>query len=112
MLEQLQSPLFKLPPELRDVIWSFACSASIDTSRPYEANSNYCRPGFTHATVVSTAMLQTCRKAYLECHHLPLSVNTQVFWCYRGPKGEPSTGNRREQLGKPGLLSFWIVRPA
>lgn len=88
--EQLQSPLFKLPPELRDVVWSYACAASSDMSRPYEPNSHYCRPPeYTHAPRIDTAMLLTCRKAYLECCHLPLSVNEHVFWAYRGPRGEP-----------------------
>ena len=101
--DQLQSPLFKLPPELRDVIWVYACAASDDMHKPYEPNSHYCRPGYSHVQRIDTAMLATCRKAYLECCHLPLALNEHVFWCYRGPRGEPAAPNRghREQPGGP-----------
>ena len=109
--EQVQSPLFKLPPELRETIWQLTVASYDNLDRPYEINSHYCRPGYTHAQKIDTALLRTCRKIYLEAYHLPLSCNTIAFWAYRGPKGEPDV---RRNLGEyfahaVGLLLTWYA---
>jgi len=86
---QLQSPLFRLPPELRLQIWSALSAAYDDVNCPYEPNSHYCRPGYTCAQRIETDFLRVCRSIYLEAYHLPLSVNEMIFYCYRGPRGDP-----------------------
>lgn len=92
---QEQSPLFKLPPEIRHDIWRLVMQAEDNPSRPFEANSNYCRPGHLCYKQIHTALLLTCRQTYLETFDLPLSRNTMTFWCYRGPKGEPAMAKFR-----------------
>ena len=92
--EQEQSSIFKLPAELRGCIWKLAIASYNDLENPYEVNSHYCRPGFTHSQRIDTFLLQTCKKIYLESYYLPLSLNTIIFWAYRGPKGEPAVQRR------------------
>jgi len=91
---QDQSPLFRLPPEIRESIWTMALTAYDDLSRPYDIDTHYRRPGYTHAQIIDTQLLLVCRQVYLEARHLPLSVNMVPFWCYRGPRGEPDLTRR------------------
>lgn len=87
---QSQSPLFKLPSEIRYDIWRLAVQAEDDPTRPFEADSNYFRPGHSCFKRIHTALLLSCRRVYLETYDLPLSQNVMTFWAYRGPKGEPA----------------------
>lgn len=98
-LEQAESSLFKLPPELREVIWRLIVAAEDDPARPYDTNTHHCRPGQLAFKRIDTAILSTCRRIYEECRSLPLSANTMTFWCYRGPRGEPTLAKlRRKQM--------------
>lgn len=70
---------------------------------------------------VGTALLLTCRRAYLETHSLPLLQTEQRFYCHRGPSsGNP--GGSRTDIGSfvknlwgnpapvPGLRQTDLVR--
>lgn len=92
---QAQSPLFKLPSEIRLEVWRLVVQAEDDLARPYETNSNYCRPGHLCFKQIHTALLQTCRRIHLETFDLPLSQNVMTFWAYRGPHGEPAMAKLR-----------------
>jgi hypothetical protein len=111
---QEQSYLFRLPPELRQVIYELAVTAYSDPSRPYDVNTHYCRPGHTHALRIDTELLQACRIMYLEARQLPLSCNTIVFWAYRGPNGEPATQGYSDMCTSIALLRLCdsVERPA
>lgn len=89
------SPLFKLPAEIRQDIWRLVVQAEDNPLRPFEVNSNYCRPGQLCFKKIHIALLLTCRQVYLESFDLPLSRNTMTFWCYRGPRGEPAMAKYR-----------------
>ena len=79
---QTSSPLFSglLPAEIRGLIFKFALSTYADTTKPYKPNNWYYRPGYHAHPKISTSLLETCRRIYLETHLLPFSVNEHVFW--------------------------------
>lgn len=102
---QSQSPLFRLPSEIRYDIWRLAVQAEDDLTRPFETDSTYYRPGQQCFKRIHTALLLTCRRVYLETHDLPLSQNVMTFWAYRGPKGEPAMAKDGGVYGlSPALL--------
>ncbi|KAK8206084.1 hypothetical protein HDK77DRAFT_448660 [Phyllosticta capitalensis] len=85
---QQQSPLWgKLPAEIRNQIFELAVSQHFDETREYPVGSYYRRPGYTHAFKVCTALLQTCRLAWLEAHSIPMRSATIPIWEHqeRGP---------------------------
>jgi len=61
-----------------------------DTSRPYERDTYYCRPGYRYTQSLDTNLLVTCRRVYAEAYLVPVAANEHVFWCYRGPPNTPS----------------------
>lgn len=77
---QKASPLYngRIPPEIRDTIFSFALTE--DTISPFEPNTLYARPGYTGKKKVNTALLQTCRRVFLETYHLPAFNKEHVFF--------------------------------
>jgi hypothetical protein len=84
--DQRGSPLFTiLPPEIRNRIFAFACKAY--ETIPYTPNDWYYRPGYHAHRRISTTLLATCRRIYLETYTLPLELNEHVFWgsIERGP---------------------------
>lgn len=92
---QDQSPLFRLPSEIRYDIWRQVVLAEDNPSRPFETNSNYWRPGHQYYQQIHTDLLLSCRRVYLEAFDLPLSENVMTFWAYRGPRGEPAMAKYR-----------------
>ncbi|KAL8801579.1 MAG: hypothetical protein Q9182_004365 [Xanthomendoza sp. 2 TL-2023] len=84
---QLDSPLFKIPPELRSYIFQLALTACEDLSRPYQPNAYNYRPGITCALKIDTNLLLTCRRVYFEAHKIPPSINEQISWYHRQPPG-------------------------
>jgi hypothetical protein len=88
---QSSSPLFNgvIPPEIRDQIFHYAVAemTKTDPSSLYPKPTNYTRPGYTGKRFVSTSLLLTCRRAYLETYHLPLKNKEHVFWHARWPPG-------------------------
>lgn len=83
---QSQSPLYsKLPKELRDYIFELSCTQSPDERHLYDTNSYYYRPGQTARQRTYTALLQTCRRVWLESNALPMRQAEHAFWFQRGP---------------------------
>jgi hypothetical protein len=86
---QSQSPLFsKLPPEIRNYIFSLTLLQYEDLSNPYKTHDYWYRPGHRAQRIVSTSLLQTCRLAWLEANHWPMAQATHTFWHddYRRPE--------------------------
>ncbi|KAL8772416.1 MAG: hypothetical protein Q9209_002367 [Squamulea sp. 1 TL-2023] len=84
---QQESPLFnQIPPEVRNQIFMLALTAYEDpASRKYRVSAYYCRPGFTRALRIDTALLLTCRRVHCETSKLPASINEHTSWCARKP---------------------------
>lgn len=84
---QLSSPLFngRIPAEVRDRIFEYVLTENEGAT--YEQNTHYARPGYGAYTSLLTDLLLTCRRVYLEAHHLPLINREHVFWHGREPKG-------------------------
>jgi hypothetical protein len=79
------SPLYngRIPPEIRAKIFEFVLTEN--ESREYSKDNHYSRPGYRSQKGISTSLLLTCRRVYLEAHHLPLANKEHVFWHYREP---------------------------
>jgi hypothetical protein len=98
---QSQSPLFStIPAEIRNRIFSIALTAYDDQTRPYQPQNWVYRPDWHFHPKISTALLQTCRRIYLECHLLPLFLNSHTFWAgaERGPPPEYFPDAFKKQL--------------
>ncbi|KAL1640153.1 hypothetical protein SLS58_007267 [Diplodia intermedia] len=112
---QKQSPLWsKLPPELRNQIFTLAVSQHVDVTRPYPANSWHYRPGYTHAFSMYTDLLATCRLAYWEASAIPLSTATLPVWEDRGPPDAPKWRFAEFTARNTALLNhvhFFVRRP-
>jgi hypothetical protein len=78
---QSQSPLFnKLPPELRNRIFSLALLQYEDLADPYD-NHDYCyRPDHRARRIVSASLLRSCRLIWLEANHWPMLQAVHNFW--------------------------------
>lgn len=91
---QLSSPLFngRIPSEIRNHIFEYVLTE--EDGNPFSVNTHYTRPGYTARKALLTNLLLTCRRVYLEAHHLPLINKEHVFWHYREPEG---TGYENEE---------------
>ena len=85
MNDQSASPLFGIPPEIRDTIFRLALTAYEDTTRRYRPDAPYYRPGYTCAHKIDTNLLLTCRLVYSETARLPAEINEHVSWYIRPP---------------------------
>ena len=91
---QITSPLFALlPAEIRRQIFQFTLLSYPDESRPYSRHTYWYRPGYTHARVITTSLLLTCRRIYLETDLLPLTQNEHVFWGVERSRIPPYTSS-------------------
>lgn len=112
---QRQSPLWsKLPPEIRNQIFTLAVSQHLDLSRPYLKNSWYYRPGYTHAFRIYTDLMSTCRLAYWETNAIPLSTSTLPVWEDRGPVDAPQWRFGQFTAKNTALMNhvhFFVRRP-
>lgn len=78
---QSSSPLFtRLPAEIRNSIFSLACTATYDKSKPYSSEAYYYRPYFRYPRSLSTSLPLVCRSSYLETHSLLAIQNTYIEW--------------------------------
>ncbi|KAE8377034.1 hypothetical protein BDV26DRAFT_264522 [Aspergillus bertholletiae] len=69
---QLQSPLFsRLPSEIREEIFAFVLSSYDDTTRAYEKETYWARPGHYGPQHVATDLLRTCKRIYTEAWFMP-----------------------------------------
>lgn len=84
---QHDCPLFngRIPSEIRTLIFEYAVTPAPDMPNPWDTNTHYSRPGFRCPSRRSTALLRTCRRIYLETHHLPATNFPHTFWFFRGP---------------------------
>lgn len=76
---QTESPLFRLPRELRDRIWSLALSTYCDEEKPYPRKIQVWRPDLTGPRRLDTALLETCRAVYMETWDRPIRQTTLVI---------------------------------
>lgn len=81
------SPLFngRIAPEIRTQIFEYVLTEN--ESREYLKDNHYSRPGYRSQKWISTSLLLTCRRVYLEAYHLPLINKEHVFWHHREPYG-------------------------
>ncbi|KPM39331.1 hypothetical protein AK830_g7259 [Neonectria ditissima] len=77
---QPQSPLFRLPVEIRSQIWQLATATHSDPERLYDRRLNIWRPDNTGSRRVDRALLRTCRAAYAEAWDLPLKQTPLVIF--------------------------------
>lgn len=84
---QTSSLLFNgsIPPEVRDRIFEYVLTEDEDVL--YKQDTHYARPGYASHKALLTNLLLTCRRVYLEAHHLPLVNREHVFWHHREPEG-------------------------
>ncbi|KAL8964431.1 MAG: hypothetical protein Q9183_004452 [Haloplaca sp. 2 TL-2023] len=87
MNDQSASPLFQIPPEIRNTIFTLSLTAYEDTTKRYRRDAYYCRPGYTCAHKIDTNLLLTCRLVYSETARLPARINEHVSWYHRAPPG-------------------------
>jgi hypothetical protein len=87
---QNQSALFNaIPAEVRNRIFSIALTAYDDKSKRYQPRNWFYRPDWHFHRKISTTVLGTCKRIYLESHLLPLALNSHTFWVRAG-RGPPS----------------------
>lgn len=82
---QLQSTLYQLPKEIRDLIFLYASTQSTDPAHKYGENSYYYRPGHRARLKSYTSFLLTCKRVWLEANSLPMHQAEHAFWFQRGP---------------------------
>ena len=85
---QEQSPLFRLPAELRNTIFELACLPYDDPETKYNNRDFYYRPEHVARHISSTSLLLACRRAWLEANQLPLQYGDHSFW-FKDPGRRP-----------------------
>lgn len=89
--QQSRSPLFRLPAELRELIFSFATTPHCDPCKSIQIELEYSYyPDHRAQWLASTALLLTCRRFWLEANHLPMKQGHHCFflpefWSGKGP---------------------------
>lgn len=79
--QQQQSPLFGvLPAEIRNDIFALALLQYEDLTQPYPENDFCYRPGHRARRILSTELLLTCRRIWLEANHWPMEQAVHSFW--------------------------------
>jgi hypothetical protein len=78
---QLQSPLFSvIPGEIRNDIFELALMQDEDNAAAYPEDSYWFRPGFSGPLKGSSALLRTCKLAYVEGQKVFLRELEWAFW--------------------------------
>jgi len=92
---QIGSPLLtRIPGEIRNTVFAFTFQQYYNEDKMYDHGSyRTSRPGYRAPLVVSTALLQTCCKVYLETRLLPIQQYEHVFWCHRERRGSAFEGS-------------------
>lgn len=68
---QEQSPLFgKIPPEIRNSIFSLALHEYDDPEQTYARDTYYTRPGFKARKKLDTSLLRTCQRIWEETQNV------------------------------------------
>ncbi|KAF2728542.1 hypothetical protein EJ04DRAFT_503932 [Polyplosphaeria fusca] len=114
---QSQSPLFStIPAEIRNEIFKLAVTEYEDPSRPWPRNSYYWRPGFRGHRKVDVALLQTCKRVWLETRPLPFQTLVEAPVAFflaqfeRRPPGLWHPNDKRRHLFRTRPWSFrqWL----
>lgn len=77
---QQQSPLFRLPAEIRNIIMPMVAERFDDPANEYVERQFWWRPGHHAKHLYSTAFLRTCRRMWLEANALPMLQAEHCFW--------------------------------
>lgn len=78
---QTQSPLFGLlPGEIRNEIFAYALGHEEDEAEAYPKDSYWYRPGFSAPHKTTSALLRTCKLAYIEGKKVFLAESEWAFW--------------------------------
>ena len=91
--EQSESVLFSIiPAEIREHIFSYALTESEDTTKLYDIDTCYRRPGHLAPRITHTALLRTCQRIYREAWYMPW-VNAQhsLYLASAGRRPDRST---------------------
>ncbi|KAK5170390.1 serine/threonine-protein kinase bud32 [Saxophila tyrrhenica] len=76
---QDQSPLFRLPGEIRNVIFSFATEPELERHPTFHYEPLDWYPKSAAQQKHRTALLPTCRRIWLEANHLPMQQATHTL---------------------------------
>jgi hypothetical protein len=93
-LLQFQSPLFRLPAEVRNAIFGYTCQSYPNENPPFKVHDYYYRPESRVRQITSTSLVRTCRRAWLEANHLPLEMGDHTFWFTESDR-RPSSSHRQ-----------------
>ncbi|KAJ6260104.1 hypothetical protein Dda_4325 [Drechslerella dactyloides] len=77
---QPESPLFRLPGELRNQIWAYALTPYLDLTHPYPNTTCYARPDYRAPHVTAVSLLRACKAIYQEAWYLPWVTAELVFY--------------------------------
>lgn len=76
---QSQSPLFKIPGEIREQIFSYVLSES-DGREAISQHDYWHRPDYPSHRYIDTALLRTCRQVWVEAYTLPRRNVSPRIW--------------------------------
>ncbi|QDS76826.1 hypothetical protein FKW77_002903 [Venturia effusa] len=85
---QLQSPLFKLPGEIREHIFSYVLSES-DGRESISQHDYWYRPDYPSHRYIDTALLRTCRQVWVETYALPRRNVSPRIWLGSSDRESP-----------------------
>ena len=86
MYSQNQSPLMRLPGEIRNRIFEYVVTKAWVGKQPFEQDAYFYRPGYRYYDRrMEWALLCTCRRIYEETKHLPSLQLEAVLWYHRSP---------------------------
>jgi hypothetical protein len=77
--DQEQSPLFQIPPEIRNDIFAMVAQEQNGETAINKAMYWY-RPDYTHCRYIDTALLRTCKRIWAETHALPRQQILRRYW--------------------------------
>lgn len=98
---QTQSPLFStIPAEIRNQIFSLALTPHEDLTNPYPEHDFCYRPDHRARRILSTALLLTCRRIWLEANHLPMEQTVHSFWFDSGRRPPWVKGNEYKRIDR------------
>lgn len=105
--KQEQSPLFNvLPSEIRHEIFAYALTSVPESTGPLSTRplgvDEYCsRPGYETRHRISTELLRSCKRVYMEARHMPFAFSEHALyltWEERSPRHKMSIKRMQECL--------------
>lgn len=98
-LPQEKSALFRIPPEIRQEIFTLALLDFPDPSAEsrFDADTCYTRPAYFAPRKSDVRLLRSCRRIFQEAWFLPYILREQVYWLThadRAPPGYYSWGHK------------------